>query len=93
MRYGELIDGKLILAPRKLHVDGFVVYNPPKELLEANGYKPVRYTEAPETEDGYIAVPGWAEAETEIVQVWRVEEEPDEVDGEMAMEILFGGDG
>ena len=90
--YGKLIDGNLILAPRKLTVGEYTVYNPTPEMLIAEGYKPVVYTDPPETQPGYIAVPGWTENALEIAQVWTVEPEPDDVDADRAMEILFGGE-
>lgn len=94
MKYAKLIDGNLSLAPNPITVNGIRYGNPPAEVLEADGYKAVRYTDPPEPEPGYIAVPGWEENAEEIVQTWTVEPEPDEVDGERAMQILFEeGDG
>ena len=92
MKYAKLIDGELTLAPRKIEDGDTVVYNPPVELLEQKGYKPVVYTNPPTVEAGYVAVPGWTEEDNEIVQVWHIEEAPDEVDAEEAMQILFGED-
>ena len=93
MNYAKLINNQLVLAPNPIRVDGNYIGNPPAEIYAAEGYKPVRYTEPPETEEGYIAVPGWTETEEDIVQTWTVETEPDEVDADRAMEILFGGEG
>lgn len=93
MRYAKLIEGELIFAPNPILVDGNWMGNPPGSIYEADGYKVVRYTDPPTVEPGYIAVPGWDEEEDEIVQVWSIEEEPDEVDDARAMEILFGGEG
>lgn len=76
MKYAKLIDNRLIIAPNPILHGGVRIGNPPAEVLEAEGYKPVRFTEAPETEPGYIAVPGWVETPAEIVQVWTVELEP-----------------
>ena len=93
MKYAKLIDGDLILAPNPLLVGANYIGNPPGSVYEAEGYKPVVYTDPPTVEEGYIAVPGWDEEDDEIVQTWSIEEEPDEVDDERAMEILFGGEG
>lgn len=94
MRYAKLIDGKPVFASNPIRHNGLWYGNPPAEVLEEEGYKPVRYTEAPTPEPGFVAVPGWEETPAEIVQTWTVEEEPDEVDGERAMRILFEeGDG
>lgn len=76
MTYAKLINGNLILAPRHIPVGEFVVYNPTPEMLTDAGYKPVRYTDTPEVNPGYVAIPGWTETETEIVQVWTVELAP-----------------
>lgn len=76
MNYAKLIDGAIVYAPCKLTVDEYVVYNPTTEMLIADGWKPVVYTDPPEVDPGCIAVPGWEETETEIVQTWTVEEVP-----------------
>ena len=91
MIYAKLIDSVLIFAPRKLPDGDYFIINPSPEKLAAAGYKPVRYTEAPEVEEGYVAVPGWEEQAEEIVQTWAVEPEPDEIDGERAAELMLGG--
>ena len=76
MNYAKLINGQIHYAPRKLRLETVTVYNPPAELLIAEGYKPVKYTDAPEVNPGWIAVPGWEETAEEIVQVWTVELAP-----------------
>lgn len=73
MRYAKLINGSISFAPSRLRLETYTVYNPTPEMLIAEGYKPVRHTEAPETQPGYIAVPGWEETASEIVQTWTVE--------------------
>lgn len=90
MRYAKLINGAISYAPRSVLFDGNWIGNPPADVLEELGYKPVRYTEPPTVETGYIAVPGWEETETEIVQTWTVEEEPDEIDERRAYRIITG---
>ena len=90
MNYAKLIDGTLVPAPRKLRNGDYVTYNPPVAMLEEHGFKPVRHTDPPEVEEGFVAVPGWEETEEEIVQTWTVEPEGDISDAE-ALEILMGG--
>lgn len=90
MIYGKLIDGAIVYAPNPIKHDGLWYGNPPGEIYEAEGYKPVRYTDPPEVEPGYIAVPGWTETAEEIVQTWAVEEEPDEISEERAYRIITG---
>lgn len=89
MKYGKLIEGGLVLAPNPIVIDDRQIGNPPSETYISAGYKPIFYNDPPTVEPGYIAVPGWEEQAVEIVQTWTVEEEPDEVDADRAMEILF----
>jgi len=90
MRYAKLINSQPVYAPNPIRHNGFRIGNPPGSIYEAEGYKPVRYTDAPETDIGYEAVEGWTETNTEIVQTWQIVES--EVDPANAMEILFGGE-
>lgn len=50
MIYAKLIDNKLVFAPNPILVDGNWIGNPPGSVYEAEGYKPVQYTDTPETE-------------------------------------------
>lgn len=90
MKYAKLIDSHPAFAPNPILHSGLWYGNPTGEIYEAEGYKPVRYTEPPQTDTGYIAVPGWTETEEEIIQVWKIELEPDEISADRAFEILFG---
>lgn len=90
MKYAKLINDYPSYAPNPILHDGLWYGNPPGEIYEAEGYKPVTFTEPPETGIGYTAVDGWAETETEIIQTWEIMEA--EVDSSEAMDILFGGD-
>lgn len=89
MTYAKLIDSYPQFAPNPILHNGLWYGNPPASVYEAEGYKPVRYTDTPEVEPGYVAVQGWREDENEIVQTWEIVEA--EVDPAEAMEILFGG--
>lgn len=90
MIFAKIIDGSLSFAPRTVRVGGNWIGNPPADVLVDLGYKPVVYTDPPQTEPGYIAVPGWEETETEIVQTWTIVEEPDEIDEGRAYRIISG---
>ena len=90
MKYAKLIDGKPVFAPNPILHAGLWYGNPPGEVYTAEGYKPVRFAEPP-TEPGYIAVPGWEETETEIVQTWTVEQDSGEIDDSEALNIILGG--
>lgn len=78
--YAKLINGALVYAPRRLptEIDGepYTVFNPPAEILEADGWLPVVYTEPPEAPEGYHYEPTYAEWQTEtgrkILQEWML---------------------
>ena len=95
MEYAKLIEGNLQLSPNPIYIDPWWIGNPTGEMLVEQGYKPVYYSDPPEAEPGFIAVPHWEEdvvmGDAVINQIWVMEVEPDEVDAERAMEILFGG--
>ena len=93
--YAKLIDGALVYAPRKMNTEiggePYVVYNPPAEMLEADGWLPVVYTDEPgDAPEGYHYEPTYTEEGGEIVQGWALVE-TDYSDAE-AYDILFGGD-
>ena len=92
--YAKLINGALVFAPRKMATEiddePYVVYNPPAELLEADGWLPVIYTDPPEAPEGYHYEPTYTEESGEIVQEWELVE-TDYSDAE-AFNMLFGGD-
>ena len=76
MNYAKLINGNLFPAPNPIIIGDRQIGNPPDEVYLSEGYKPVIYTESPEVEPGYIAVPGWEEQAEAIVQTWTVELAP-----------------
>ena len=91
--YGKLTDGRLITAPKMLHIGSDNVWNPTGEQYDAAGYKPVEYTDAPEAPEGFYYESGWEEQETAIVQTWTmVELPPEEMSAEEALEIILGGE-
>ena len=91
MRYAKLINFHPSYAPNPITVDGIRYGNPPAEILLEQGYKPVTFTDPPSVEAGYRPVESWTETDKAIVQGWTVEEVT-ELDGEEAMQMLFGGD-
>lgn len=90
MKYARLNNGKISYAPNPILHGGNYICNPPADVLEAEGYKPVRFTEPPEVEPDFVAVPGWEETAEEIVQTWAVEPEPDEISEDRAYRIITG---
>lgn len=95
MKYAKLIDNRLIIAPNPILHDGLWYGNPPAEVLEAEGYKPVSFTEPPgEAPEGYAWRETWTDNGSEIVQGWEAVELPPEMDisPEEALDILLGGE-
>lgn len=93
MTYAKLINGQIQFAPNPIVIGDRQIGNPPGEVYTEQGYKPVTYTDPPgEPDEGYIWVAKWVETTDDILQGWEQVIEPDEVDAERAMEILFGGE-
>ena len=93
MKYAKLIDGKPEYSPNPIKIGVYTVYNPTDNMLLNEGYLPVTYTNPPcEPDSGYMWVEKWYELEDTIYQAWEQVLEPDEVNSERAMEILFGGE-
>ena len=77
MTYAKLINNNLVLAPNPIKHDGLWYGNPPATVYEAEGYKPVRFTDPPtEPGEGYQWSETWSETDTEIVQGWVLVEVP-----------------
>lgn len=93
MKYAKLINGFPAYAPNPILHDGLWYGNPPGEIYEAEGYKPVRYTDPPtEPGEGYQWSETWSETDTEIVQGWvLVEQDSGEIDDSEALNIILGG--
>lgn len=69
----KLIDGALSYAPKKMHVDGRLVYNPPDDLLKEQGYKDVETSAAPQiATKTQRAMSSWADQGDKIVQSWTI---------------------
>lgn len=88
--YAKFIDGEIIFAKRIEEIDGVQVKFPTEEQYRSIGFKPVRFTEMPETPDGYEYESGWSEESDAIVQTWKLK--PLEVTEEEAFDIIFGGE-
>ena len=76
MKYAKLINAYPTYAPNPILHAGLWYGNAPGSVYEAEGYKPVRYTDPPETEPGFEAVPGWYDDGDEIREVWTVVQVP-----------------
>ena len=92
MIYAKLINNSPVYAPNPILVDGSYIGNPPGSVYEAEGYKPVVYSDPPgEAPAGYQWQETWSEEDGNIQQGWVLEEET-EIPADEAMEILFGGE-
>ena len=77
MRYAKLIDSFPTYAPNPIHHNGLWYGNPPASVYEAEGYKPVTFTDPPtEPTEGYQWSETWSETESKIVQGWVLVEVP-----------------
>ena len=95
MRYAKLNDSSIAYAPNPIRYNGLWYGNPPAEILRAEGYKPVCYTEPQgEAPEGYAWRETWTDNGSEIVQGWEAVELPPEMDisPEEALDILLGGE-
>lgn len=81
MKYGKVSDGKLILAPHKITLDGMQIFNPTEEQLMQVGYKTITETPMPEepapegqhyevqyTDSGDIITQSWVLVDNEPVE-------------------------
>ena len=92
MKYAKLIDNFPSYAPNPILIDGSYIGNPPGSVYEAEGYKPVVYSDPPgDAPAGYQWTETWSEEDGNIQQGW-VLVEITELDGEQAMQFLFGGE-
>lgn len=93
--YAKLIDSELTTAPKYLTVNELHVWNASASEYIAQGWYPVIYTEAPETDEHHYAESSWEQESDCIRQTWTVVEIPkpqddDELDEAQAMAVLLG---
>ena len=75
--YAKLQNGMLRSAQKTVQWHNCTVNNPSEEKLVELGYKPVVYTDIPEsTIEGKHYESSWKETETEITQVWNLVDDP-----------------
>lgn len=93
MRYAKLNNNYPSYAPNPIHIGNRWWCNPPGSVYEAEGYKPVRFTEPPTEPGNGWWKETWSETEDAIVQGWEWHEttDEDEISPEEAIEILMGG--
>lgn len=90
--YAKLIDNVLHRAPKKLTINDVVIYNPPDNLLEEQGYKPVELVNMPnDAPDGKHYESEWVEQDNAIVQNWYLVDDPEDIPDDEALSIILGG--
>ena len=90
MKYGKLTEGRLEFAPNPLRLEDKIVFNPPADMLEAEGYKPIVFSETLPAREGYYMAYNWAEDVTGIYRDWYevLMPEPEISDGEYLLKAL-----
>lgn len=69
--YAKLVNGALRRAPNKLAHDGYLVYNPTPDILQAHGYLEVVQTDTPQdAPEGKHYESSYMELDGAITQVW-----------------------
>lgn len=77
MTYAKLIDGELVFAPNPIKAGNAYIGNPLGSVYEAEGYKPVVYSDpSGDAPAGYQWIETWSEEDGNIVQGWVLEEVP-----------------
>ncbi len=93
MKYAKMENGRIYFAPNPILFGDCIIYNPSGDIYVEQGFKPVEYTEPPETPVGYGTVMTWTETESSIAQTWTlVELPPEELSAEEALDIILGGE-
>lgn len=85
--HAKLIDGKFVPAPRKLTIDGTLVYNPTPEQFKAQGYKPLQESKHGTAPEGMVYAPRYEDTGESIKQTWALEVIPASPE-EMLMQLV-----
>jgi hypothetical protein len=84
----KLINGALSYAPKKIIVDGKTIFNPPEDILKAQGYKELQTAEMPDdAPENKLYVSSWTDAGETIQQVWTLVDAPPKSREELAVEL------
>lgn len=69
--YAKLVNGALRRAPNKLAHEGYLVYNPTPDILQAHGYLEVVQTDMPQdAPSGKHYESSYVELDGTITQMW-----------------------
>ena len=77
MKYAKLMDDTVVFAPNPIKVGDSYIGNPPGSVYEAEGYKPVVYSDPPgDAPGGFQWSEIWSEDDFNIQQGWVLVEVP-----------------
>lgn len=74
MRYGKVVNGKVVYADAKLVLNGRVYYTRNKKLLLKKGYMPVNETPPTTDAEHYAEIVGVKEEKDQIVFLYEIRE-------------------
>lgn len=86
---GKIINGELMLSPKKININGFLTFNPTDEILRQQGYKEIIYSEMPEPVEGKSWIPIYKDDTYGIVQTWDLIETPSQPETELEQYKAF----
>lgn len=95
--YAKIENNRLVKAPNYLVINNQKVWNASESNYIEQGYYPVIYTDAPETDDKHYAEESWTLENDQIIQIWSVIEIPtpsdeDELTDDQIVIVLTGGE-
>lgn len=76
MKYAKLINNTISYAPRKIRQNGRWYFNANENIMRAEGWLPVIFTEPPEVPEGYMLQEYFTIFDGQIIQNWAVVEIP-----------------
>lgn len=82
--YGLVINGCIQHPTNPLNTGNGIIHNPTSEQLEANGWLPIRYEEAPTVEAGYCIKEVVSSSDIELVVSYEVVEDTDYINQQIA---------
>lgn len=77
MKYAKLVNNTISYAPRKIRHNGRWYFNASEEIMRAEGWLPVIFTNPPDVPEGYTLQEYFVIINGQIVQNWGMVEIPD----------------
>lgn len=72
MKFGHLVNGRVVIAKLPIEYEGRTYFTSDPEVMLSLGEKEVIYSTAPASDSG-IYTPVWTESDTQIIQEWVFE--------------------